>query len=154
VLRAIFRVCYTRYRQSEIKSGHISTVNLQAVAGRGRRSFTWGRKEEEFNADFYLVSRRTLEPAEWDIFEAHYLKGADFNRCCQKLKMDRGNFFHKVYRIQQKLGRTFAELKPYALYPLDEYFSGSYQAPEQTAGSLAVGGRHVGHVRLAVPLAA
>ena len=24
--------------------------------------------------------------------------------------MDRGNFFHSVYRIEQKLGRTFAEL--------------------------------------------
>jgi hypothetical protein len=39
--------------------------------------------------------------------------------------MDRGNFFHSVYRIQQKLGRVFRELQPYALYPLDEYFGGS-----------------------------
>ncbi|HWB86135.1 MAG TPA: hypothetical protein VG675_18470 [Bryobacteraceae bacterium] len=29
-----------------------------------------------------------------------------------------------VYRIQQKLGRTFVQLEPYALYPLDEYFGG------------------------------
>jgi hypothetical protein len=38
--------------------------------------------------------------------------------------MDRGNFFHSVYRIEQKLGRGFRELEPYALFPLDEYFNG------------------------------
>ncbi len=38
--------------------------------------------------------------------------------------MDRGSFFHEVYRIEQKLGKTFRELEPYALFPLDEYFSG------------------------------
>ena len=36
--------------------------------------------------------------------------------------MDRGSFFHEVYRIEQKLGRTFRELEPFALFPLDEYF--------------------------------
>jgi len=39
--------------------------------------------------------------------------------------MDRGVFFHHIYRIQQKLGRVFRELTPYALYPLDEYFGGT-----------------------------
>ena len=41
------------------------------------------------------------------------------------LKMDRGTFFHAVYRIQQKLGRVFREVEPYALFPLDEYFGGT-----------------------------
>jgi hypothetical protein len=39
--------------------------------------------------------------------------------------MDRGNFFHAVYRIQQQLGRAFRETKPFALFPLDEYFGGT-----------------------------
>ena len=39
-----------------------------------------------------------------------------------QLKMEKGVFFHAVYRIQQKLGRAFRELKPYPLFPLDEYF--------------------------------
>jgi hypothetical protein len=38
--------------------------------------------------------------------------------------MDRGNFFHAVYRIEQKLGRVFRELEPYALFPVNEYFHG------------------------------
>jgi hypothetical protein len=39
--------------------------------------------------------------------------------------MERGNFFHAVYRIQQQLGLVFRETKPFALFPLDEYFGGS-----------------------------
>jgi len=38
---------------------------------------------------------------------------------------DRGTFFHCVYRVEQKLGRTFREVQPYSLYPLDEYFGGT-----------------------------
>ena len=43
--------------------------------------------------------------------------------------MDRGSFFHEVYRIEQKLGKTFRELEPHALFPLDEYFNGTGKAP-------------------------
>jgi hypothetical protein len=39
--------------------------------------------------------------------------------------MDRGIFFHIVYRMEEKLGRVYRELKPYGLYPLSEYFEDS-----------------------------
>jgi hypothetical protein len=39
--------------------------------------------------------------------------------------MDRGNFFHAIYRIERILGRAFSEIQPYPLYPLDEYFGGT-----------------------------
>ena len=74
-------------------------------------------------ADFCLVSRRVLDEQQYKIFKYHYLLGADWKLCCRKLGMERGAFFHEAYRIEQKLGRTFRELKPFALYPLDEYFS-------------------------------
>ncbi len=41
------------------------------------------------------------------------------------MKVDRGTYFHSVYRIQQRLGRVFGELKPYSLYPISEYFAGT-----------------------------
>ena len=47
------------------------------------------------------------------------------------MNLDRGEFFHEVYRIQQKLGRAFRELEPYALYPLEEYFGGSSKEKAQ-----------------------
>jgi hypothetical protein len=86
---------------------------------------TWGMKDEEFMADFCLVAKRYLTPLEHRIFRFHFLLGADWKLCCRQMKMDRGDFFHIVYRMQQKLGRVFKELKPYPLYPLDEYFGGS-----------------------------
>jgi hypothetical protein len=58
------------------------------------------------------------------VFRFHFLLGADWRLCCRQLKMDRGSFFHTIYRIEQKLGRIFAELEPYPLYPLSEYFAG------------------------------
>ncbi len=124
VLRGIFKACYARFRYCASKEKHISTVRLEQVGGKDRR-MTWGRKDEEFIADFCLVSRRALDDEEYRIFKFHYLLGADWKLCCRRLNMDRGNFFHSVYRIQQKLGRVFRELEPYALFPLDEYFGGT-----------------------------
>jgi len=103
----------------------MSRVSLEHTGSGGARRYTWGRKDEEYIADFTLVSRRTLTTDEYTIFKYHFLLGADWKLCCRKLKMDRGNFFHAVYRIQQKLGKVFRELEPYALYPLDEYFGSS-----------------------------
>jgi hypothetical protein len=78
-------------------------------------------------ADFCLVSKRTLDEHQYKIFTSHFLLGADWKLCCRKLGMDRGAFFHEVYRIEQKLGRTFRELEPFALFPLDEYFNSTYR---------------------------
>ena len=124
VLRGIFKACYARFRHCIVKQQHVSTVRLEQVGGKDRR-MTWGRKDEEYVADFCLVSRRVLDEEEYRIFKFHYLLGADWKLCCRRLNMDRGNFFHSVYRIQQKLGKVFRELEPYALYPLDEYFGGT-----------------------------
>jgi hypothetical protein len=38
------------------------------------------------------------------------------------LRLNRGEFFHMTYRVEQKLGRAFAETRPYSLFPLGEYF--------------------------------
>ena len=78
-------------------------------------------------SDFDLVSRRALHADEYRLFRYHYLLGADWRLCCRQLDMARGSFFHTAYHIEEKLGRIFAELRPYPLYPLDEYFSGAFQ---------------------------
>jgi hypothetical protein len=82
-------------------------------------------------ADFCLVSRRTLDEHQYKIFTNHFLLGADWKLCCRKLGMERGAFFHEVYRIEQKLGRTFRELEPFALFPLDEYFNSTIRRDTQ-----------------------
>lgn len=95
---------------------------MEANPGRQRKS-VWGLKNEEYIADFCLVSRRTLSDREHQLFKFHFLLGADWKACCRRLNMDRGTFFHEVYRVQQKLGKTFRELEPHSLFPLDEYFN-------------------------------
>ena len=117
VFRAIFRACLARFRYCATKEKYMSKVSLEYSA-------RWGRKDEEYIADFTLVSRRALNAEEYRLFTYHFLLGADWRLCCRKLGVDRGTFFHDVYRVEEKLGRVFRELRPYALYPLDEYFHG------------------------------
>ena len=102
----------------------MSRVQLEFCRGKDSR-VAYGRKTEEFMADFCLVSRRALSPFEYDVFRFHFLLGAEWKLCCWRLHIDRGTFFHTVYRIEQKLGRVFRELEPYSLFPLDEYFGGT-----------------------------
>ena len=101
----------------------MSRVTLSVSPGGRERRFCWGRKDEEYIADFTLMAKRHLNDLEHMIFRYHFLLGADWKLCCRKLKMDRGNFFHAVYRVMHRLGRAFRETEPYGLYPLDEYFS-------------------------------
>ena len=121
VLRGIFRACYSRFRHCLQKEKKVSHVRFELVGGQERRP-VWGRKDEEYVADFCLVSKRFLDDVEYKLFRFHFLLGADWRLCCRQLKMEKGVFFHAIYRIQQKLGRAYRELTPYALYPLDEYF--------------------------------
>jgi hypothetical protein len=125
VFRAIFRACYRKFRYLAQQEKHISRVRLEQVLNGKEHRQTWGMKDEEYMADFILVTRRSLDETEYRMFNYHYLLGADWKLCCRKLGMDRGDFFHEIYRIQRKLGRVYRELQPYALFPLDEYFGGS-----------------------------
>jgi hypothetical protein len=104
VLRAIFRACYARFQQQ--------------ATGPFRRPST-------YVADFVLVGQRALadSPLELAIFKAHFLLAGDWKICCRQMKIDRGPFFHAVYRISEKLGRVYAELQPYPLYPTRQYFA-------------------------------
>ncbi|MEO7144043.1 MAG: hypothetical protein ABI165_11160, partial [Bryobacteraceae bacterium] len=124
VRRAIFRICYERFVECATKEKHLSHVTLEANSGRERKN-TWGRKNEEYVADFSSITKRSLDEMEYRLFRYHYILGADWRLCSRKLGLDRGNLFHAIYRIQQKLGKAFRETEPYGLFPLDEYFNGS-----------------------------
>jgi len=123
VLRAVFRACYNRFRECVALGEQISPVSLDFCKGvAGKRIYS--RKREEYMADYELVSRRALNEEEYRLFRFHFLLAADWRLCCWQMKIDRGEFFHRVYLLEEKLGRIYAELRPYPLYPLDEYFGG------------------------------
>ncbi len=90
-------------------------------------------------ADFCLVSQRTLEGNDKLVFRNRFLLGADWKICCRQLGIDRGTYFHLVYSIENRLGRVFAELAPYALYPVAEYFSGMDRCDVQRATVTSLG---------------
>ena len=121
VYRSIFRACLARYRDCRETGTTFGTVSWD-YCPKGRRFYS--RKQEDYMADFFLVSRRSLDTEDFQIFQLFFLMGADWRFVSDRHKMARGNFFHAIYRIERTLGRVFAELKPYALYPLDEYFGG------------------------------
>ena len=109
--RDCFRSCYARFRYCTEGGGFL----------RGYRSV-------EFMCDFHLACKRALNPAEWRIFSAHYLLGADWVLCTRQLGIpcqthnDKKNFFEACYRIEAKLGRVFRDLQPFALWTCNEYF--------------------------------
>jgi len=132
VLRAVFRACHARFRKCVEGGPRVSQIWFDRVPrGEGYRG-NWSRKEEEYKADFELVSRRSLDEFHYRIFRYHFLLGADWKLCCRKLGMNRGNFYHAVYRIQERLGRVFYELEPYGLYPPRDYFA--YRRLEEPDG--------------------
>ncbi len=112
-----------KFRECVEKPKHLSRATLQPCNDQGGYK-VWGRKNEEYLADFYILAKNNLDEEHFRIFKFHFLLGADWRMCCRRLDMDRGNFFHAVYRIQQQLGRVFRETKPYPIFPLDEYFGG------------------------------
>jgi hypothetical protein len=126
VLRAIFRACHERFMECASKHLDLSRNSLEYGSTHDMPG-NWSRKNEEYVAEFLLIAKRNLTEEEHKIFRYRYLLGADWRLCCRKLKMDKGNFHHAVYRIQQKLGRVFRELEPYGLYPLRDYFTSGYR---------------------------
>ncbi len=123
VLRAIFRACYARFRQCACRGKYRSQVSFERTScGRTNRGM-WSRKEEEYMADFELISRRALDEWHHRVFRFHYLLGADSSLCCRRMKLTRGKFFHAIYRIEEQLGRAFCETEPYGLYPPRDYFA-------------------------------
>src|SRR5260370_25145862 len=63
VLRSIFRICYNRFIKCTTEEGYFGCPSVEPQLGRARPT-TWGRKDQEYMADFCLVSRRTLTESE------------------------------------------------------------------------------------------
>lgn len=150
VLRAVFRICWHKWSELSTADRSLSRVQMENVLQRGnRRRPTYGRKWEEYIADFELLCRRTLadNPPELMIFDLHFIRGIEWHKAVPRLRgegfaMDRGQFFHVVYRIMSKLGGVLRTTQPYGLYPVDEYFSAVRISVPRSAAQEA--GKYVG----------
>lgn len=117
VMRGVFRECFTRYTtcRSLQHSSRSSCTRNQSGTG-------YERKTEDYVADFLSLSRKTLGKLDHSIFEMHFLKGGDWKFCVERLGVSKGQFFHRLYSLQESLGAVFHETHPYALHPVDLYF--------------------------------
>jgi hypothetical protein len=129
VTRAIFRACYRRFVDCADKHSSVSRASLGRTPGP-RYAGTWGRKNEEYAADFVIVARRALgeESLGFKVFRFHFLLGADWKLCGAKLGLNKGEFFHEVYRVESAVGRACFECAPHPLFPLGSYFCNSSRA--------------------------
>lgn len=148
VFRAIFRACYSQFRQLASDEGYLMRTHaydaVYSTPARGSRMSCGipkkrktGNTTAEYIADFALIAKRALSADEYLLFKFHFLLGADWKLCCRRLRMDRGNFFHAVYRVEQKLGRAFRETRPYPLFPCDEYFHGNRRPESEPDRAIA-----------------
>ena len=69
-------------------------------------------------ADFLLVTRRSLDDVEYRLFNCSGLSWMHGQSVVDGLapdvgirRLERGDFFQGVYRIQRKLGRVYHELQ-------------------------------------------
>lgn len=122
VERRVFRTCLKRYYRERERSEKGGTRIVYRWRG-GLAHFS--RPSEEYQADFVLVARRVLGPRDFRIFGLYHLMGATY-AAGAPLDLDRGDFFHRVYRIEALLGRAFFALQPYPLFPLHRYFGGGH----------------------------
>jgi hypothetical protein len=76
VFRAIFKACYREFRTRADSRKGPGIIRLEHASGPSGRSL-YGHKNEEFIADFTLISKRTLNESEWRIFRFRYLLGAE-----------------------------------------------------------------------------
>lgn len=122
VSRAIFRACLEKFKSVAGKEKSVTHVSVDTYTFGNRGGYVWGRKDEEFMADFWLIAKRTLSALEWKVFSFRYLLGADWAMCAQRLGMERGVFYRHLCKVEEKLGRAFRETEPYGLFPFDEYY--------------------------------
>lgn len=127
-LLGVFRCCYERWLQ--IESGdQISQVQYGIRADTAAYA-GYSMPDLEYSADFVLLAKRHLTNAtERAIFQLHFMEERDWRDCCRRLDMERGAFYHAVYRIEQRMGRVYAETQPYPLFPMENYFAGVRRKP-------------------------
>jgi hypothetical protein len=121
VLRGVFRCVFRLWLDSDPGYAHGLCSGSGDIYG-------FDRSRAEYCADVELIAKRTLDAGEWTLFRLHFMDGRDWRECCPRLQLNRGRFFHAVYRVMEKLGRAWREVEPYPLYPADEYFGVTWRS--------------------------
>lgn len=122
VLREAFRACRAKYRwiRNTPRCAGVTLEHLPRGLHGGPR-FYYSRADEEFAAAFGIAGMRALGGDERlrGVFRLHVLEEREWTGCVKRLRIDRGSFWHYVYRVQELAGRSYRDE---GLYPLSAYF--------------------------------
>lgn len=106
VLRQAFRLCLERFHLC----GEFPSTSF--------RRFSRGA---EYRVDFLLVVRRVLDPVHALMFDICFIHGLDWRWGGRIAGVDRGNFFHQRYQVEQLAGAALIES---GIFPPSSYFGG------------------------------
>lgn len=139
VYRHIFRNVLERYREMQFRpKAAIERLRCGALV--------CGFKGAEYCADVECTAKRALEPRLFLVWRHHFICERPWHECLSVLSragypMDRGNFFHDVYRVQEQLGQVFEFLRPYRLSR--SYFRGNFLIARQLTNGHGPGERAI-----------
>jgi hypothetical protein len=108
--------------------------------------WTFGYRAKELRVDIDLAAKAVLGAADYRIFDLRFTLGLDWPACCRVLRMDRGAFWHRVYRIAAIVG---AEIVERGIWPLGRYFRQQMPAESLLAATMS---HRMGGVRAIRPL--
>lgn len=120
VLRSVFRRTLSKYREFQL-----AVPWLRLNVGHDATAYSF--PTVEFIADFERVANATLHGLEAFVMRYHFYRGFQWRECISifthrhHVKVDRGLFFHAIYRVEQKLGRRFLLSPGAELYPVGKY---------------------------------
>ena len=115
------------------KLGQPLNVRLPQIERLREGGLSVGWRELEYRADLIAVARRTLVGRfshwvaarrfdDWDVFKKYHLQKRKWFECVPR--SEKGRFFRAVYRVEMLVGRACRQVRPYALYPIRDYFAG------------------------------
>ena len=112
---AKFRYCAVTVWPAPRRFDHF--INSSARPNSGHRMMN-----QDFVADVHLAAKRTLTAEDFKLFRYRYCLGADARLCARQLGMTPESCVQRLQAIEARLGQAFRNMRPYALYPLDQYF--------------------------------
>ncbi len=117
VYRRVFRACFREYReirQQALESeAHLARYSVQKTGGC---ALGWHRPASNFVCDFELTGRRVLEGFDRQTFERYVIGQLGEGKVSCHRSLD---------RVRIRAGQAFAELKPYGLWPVRDYYNAS-----------------------------
>jgi hypothetical protein len=118
--RRAFRQCLDNYKAAAIRLACCGEVPVLELVGSGVSA---GIKRAEYVADWERIAATSLARGQQKLLRLHFIEERRWQDCLVPLDLDKGEFWHEAYRVQERMGKALAEA---GLWPVGSYFGGRY----------------------------